>query len=112
MGSARMRSTSSASTGVARSCCGRGGRAARSKHGSRSTKRRNHLRGEQLQMRLRPTRRQSRRQRPRIEVCDWYAANEVPNHVYRGVGVDDLEKAALPELFANAQLCGQRLKVS
>jgi hypothetical protein len=48
-------------------------------------------------MRLRPLRWQSRRQRPRIEVCDGDVVDEVPNHAYRGVGVDDLEKAALPQ---------------
>jgi hypothetical protein len=61
-------------------------------------------------MRLRPPRRQSGRQRPRIEVCDGDVVDEVPNHAYRGVGVDDLEKAALPQLFAIAQMRGKGLK--
>ena len=77
-----------------------------------SAKRGNHLRGEQLQMRLRPSRRQSRRQRPRIEVRDRDIVAEVPNHAYRDVGVDDLEKTALPQLFAIAEMRGKRLKSS
>jgi hypothetical protein len=36
--------------------------------------------------------------------------NEVPNHAYRGVGIDDLEKPALPQFFAIAQMLGKRLK--
>ena len=51
-------------------------------------------------MRLRPSRRQSGRQRPRIEVRDWNVVAEVPYHADRGVGVGDFEKAALPQLFA------------
>ena len=57
-------------------------------------------------MRLRPQRRQSGRKRPRIEVCDRDIADQVPDHTYRGVGVDDLEKAAFPQLFAIAQMLG------
>src|SRR6266404_7368350 len=63
-------------------------------------------------MRLCPPRRQFRRQRPRIEVCDGHVIDEVPDHAYRGVGVDDLEKAALPQLFAIAQMRGKGLKSS
>jgi hypothetical protein len=55
-------------------------------------------------MRLCPSRRQSRWQRPRIEVGDWDVIGEVPNHAYRRVGVDHLEKPALPQLFAIAQM--------
>src|SRR6266481_473031 len=63
-------------------------------------------------MRLRPPRRQSRRQRPRIEVCDRDVVDEAPNRADRGVGVDDVEKAALPQLFAIAEMLGKRLKPS
>src|SRR5260370_3975397 len=63
-------------------------------------------------MRLCPPRRQSRRQRPRIEVCDGHVIDEVPDHAYRGVGVDDLEETALPQLFAIAQVRGKGLKSS
>ena len=41
---------------------------------------------------------------PRIEVCDRDIVDEVPNYTYRSVTVDDLEKAALPQLFAIAQM--------
>src|SRR5260370_24058052 len=63
-------------------------------------------------MRLRSLRRQSRRQRPRIEVCDGDIVAEVPNHAYCSVGVDDLEKATLPQLLAIAQMLGKGLKAS
>jgi len=63
-------------------------------------------------MRLRPQRRQSGRQRPRIKVCDRDVVEEVPNYADRCVGVDDLEKAALPQLFAIAQVLGKGLKSS
>src|SRR5262249_41680231 len=72
-----------------------------------SAKRRNHLRGEQLQMRLRPSRRQSRRQRPGIVVGERDGVAEVPNQAYRRVGVDDLEEPALPQLVAIAQRRGK-----
>lgn len=35
--------------------------------------------------------------------------DDVPNHTYRRVGVDDLEQPALPQLFANAQIRRKRL---
>src|SRR5262245_24957262 len=77
-----------------------------------SAKCRDHLRGEQLQMRLRPPRRQSRRQRPRIVVRDGDVVDEVPNHAYRRLRFNDLEKPALPQLFAIAQIHGKGLKSS
>jgi hypothetical protein len=58
-------------------------------------------------MGLSPSWRQSRRQRPRIEVSDWDVIGEVPNQAYRTVGVDHLEKPALPQLFAIAQMLGK-----
>jgi hypothetical protein len=69
-----------------------------------SAERGDHLGREKLKMRLDPAGRQSRRQRPRIEVCDRHVADEVPNHAYRGIGGDNLEKPALPQLFAIAQV--------
>ena len=52
------------------------------------------------------------RQCPRVEVCDRGVFDEVPNHAYRGVGVYDVEQAALPQLFTIAQVRGKRLKSS
>ena len=52
------------------------------------------------------------RQCPQIEMCDRDVVGEVPNHADRGVWVDDLEKAALPQLFAIAEMRGKRLKSS
>src|SRR6266852_4911190 len=75
---------------------------------SDSAKRWDHLRREQLQMGLSPSWRQSGRQRPRIIVCDRDVADKVPNDRYRGIGVDDVEKPALPQLFAIAQMVGKR----
>ena len=71
-----------------------------------------YLGGEQLQMRLRPPWRQSRRQCPRIEVGDRDVVVEIPDHPDRGFGIDDLQKAALPQLFAIAQMLGKGLKFS
>jgi len=45
-------------------------------------------------------------------MCDRDVVGEVPNHADRGVWVDDLEKAALPQLFAIAEMRGKRLKSS
>src|ERR1700751_3600223 len=63
-------------------------------------------------MRLRPSRRQPRRQCPGIEMCDWDVVGEAPDRADRGVGVDDVEKAALLQLFAIAEMLGKRLKSS
>src|SRR5579862_1392685 len=58
-------------------------------------------------MRLGPSRRQSGRQRPRIEVGDGHVVGKVANQFYRGVGVDDLEKPAFAQLLAIAQMLGK-----
>src|SRR5258708_18265221 len=63
-------------------------------------------------MRLDAPRRQSRGQGPGIVVGDRDGVDEVSNHAYRRVGVDDLEKPALPQLFAIAQRRGQGLMSS
>jgi hypothetical protein len=43
-------------------------------------------------------------------VCNGDVVGEVPNHAYRGVGVSDLEKAALPQLFAIIRMRGKWVK--
>src|SRR6058998_3356948 len=64
------------------------------------SKRRDHFRGEQLEMRLCPPRRQSRRQRPRVIVCNRDVADVLANHGYRRIGLDDFENAALSQVLA------------
>jgi len=72
-----------------------------------SAKRRNDLGCEELEMRLSPPRRQSRRQRPGEKVRERNGIDEIPNHLYRRVGIDDLQKPALPQLLAIAQMLGK-----
>ena len=43
-------------------------------------------------------------------MCNGDVVDEVPNHAYRRVRVDDLEKSALPKLFAITQVLGKRIK--
>jgi len=66
----------------------------------KSAKRGDHFRGEQLKMRLSPSRRQSGGQCPGIVVCNRDLADEIANHRYRGIRMDDLETAALSQLLA------------
>ncbi len=61
----------------------------------RSAKRRDHLRGEQLQVRLRPAWRQPRWQGPGVEVGDRHGVCQVADHPYCGIGVDHLQQSAL-----------------
>src|SRR5438876_4353124 len=66
----------------------------------RLPKRRDHLRGAQLEMRLCPPRRQSRRQRPRVIVSDRDEPEVLANHGYRRSGLADLETSALSQVLA------------
>ena len=43
-------------------------------------------------------------------MCDRDVLGKVPDHADRGIGVDDVEKAALPQLFAIAEMRRKRLK--
>ncbi len=38
---------------------------------------------------------------------DGDVVDEVPNHAYRRIGLDDFEKPALPQLFTIAQILGK-----
>src|SRR5262245_66515821 len=65
-----------------------------------SAKRGDHLRGEQLKMRLSPPRWQPRGQCPGIVVCDRDLADVVANHRDRRLGLDDFEQATLSQVLA------------
>src|SRR5262249_10338232 len=71
-----------------------------------SAKRGDHLRGEQLKMRLNPPRRQSGGECPGIVVCDRDLADVVADHRDRRLGLDDFEQAALSQVLAIAQIHG------
>jgi hypothetical protein len=59
---------------------------------------------EQLQVRLRPPRRQPGQQRPLIEVGPWDGLSEIADHTDRRVRIDDLEKPALAQVFSIVEL--------
>src|ERR1700730_6157603 len=79
---------------------------------SRLAKRWDHLRGEQLQVRLRPAWRQPGRQGPGVEVGDRHGVRQVVDHAYRGVRVDHLQQPALLQRFSIIQLWSKRLKTA
>jgi hypothetical protein len=58
-------------------------------------------------MRLRPSWRQPRWQRARIEMSTGNGGGEGPNHFYRRVGGEDLEQPAFAQLFPIAQKFGR-----
>src|SRR5580704_8381774 len=79
---------------------------------AKSAKRGDHLRREELQVRLCPARRQPGWQRPRIEVGDRHFVRQVADHAYRGVRVDHLKQSALLQRFLIVEVRGKRLKAA
>jgi hypothetical protein len=82
------------------------------RHRFRSAKRGDDLRGEQLQMRLRPAWRQPWRQGPGVEVGDRHGVREVADHAYRSVRVDDFEQSALAQVLVVIQMRCKGLKAT
>src|ERR1700731_1064244 len=80
--------------------------------GSRSAKHGDHLRREELQVRLCPAWRQPGWQRPRIEVGDRHCVRQVADHAYRGVRVDHLQQSALLQRFLIVEVRRKRLKAA
>src|SRR6476660_6593031 len=75
-------------------------------------KRWDHLRGEQLHVRLRPAWRQPGRQGPGVEVGDRHGIRQVADHANRSLGVDHLQQPALPQRLSIIQRWSKRLKAA
>src|SRR5438132_12164177 len=79
---------------------------------SRLAKRWDHLRGEQLQVRLHPAWRQPGRQGPGVEVGDRHGVRQVADHANRSLEVDHLQQPALPQRLSIIQMWSKRLKAA